>query len=186
MSVYKRITKKKLYPNWTDAELEVLRNQYGKTTCNKLSIELGRTPDAIMRKARILGLRSRYKGSEAYSSILNPYSKRKPITDHPIWRKEGEVYLCRGRFYIKKNGKRMVYARYLMQEAGHDIKGKMVTHIDCDVNNLELSNLKVITRKENQSRNRKRFRDPEMHGYRVRMGLTGESWVDLVLKGVVT
>jgi hypothetical protein len=183
--MYRRITEKKVYPDWNESEMEVLRNQYGKTTCQQLSIQLGRTPDAIMRKARLLGLKSRYKGSEAYSSILNPYSKRKPITEHPIWRKEGEVYLCRGRFYIKKKGKRMVYARYLMEQAGHDLTGKMVVHLDCNVNNLELSNLKVITRKENQSINRKKFKDPEMHKYRVRMGLTGESWVDLVLKCVV-
>lgn len=173
------------YKYWTDKEIDYLRKHYGKITVTEIMRTIPRSRKSIEKKAVKLGLKSKTKGGTNYANPHNRGQGGLSGEDHHAYRQPGKPWISNGRTYFKRDKESPVesYPRYLMEQQGHDLSGKIVTHKDGDPTNCDLDNLMVCTRAQNMVRNIHRCKDPELRRARQRMGQTGESLFDLILKG---
>ena len=176
------------YRYWAKDEIAYLENSYGRIFAKDIAKHLNRTRRSIEKKAAKLGLTSKKPNGINYQ---NPHNKGKKGLhcvgeNNGNWRKIGEIWEASGNLYTKNDkGKIVLLRRHLLQKEGVDITNLNVTHIDGNPLNCDISNLKTMTNGELAIQNSKNCKDPKLRALRVRMAKTGESWVDLVLKGLV-
>lgn len=176
------------YRHWTKYEVTYLQNNYGFIFAKDIAEHLKRSRESVEKKAAKLGLRSKKPKGNNYK---NPHNKGKKGLycvgeNNGNWRKIGEVWTAAGNKYTKnKKGKIVLLRRHILTETGADIEGLNVTHIDGDTLNCNIGNLKTMTNEELAIQNSKNCKDPKLRALRCRMAKTGESFVDLVLKGLV-
>lgn len=168
-------------PRWTKADMEQLKLRYGNETAAHIAAYLGRTEEAVVAKANLMGLRS--KGGKLYKC---PHNKGKVGVQYANkrYRREGDVWQACGRMFTKYNGRIMPYARYLAIRRGDKVVGRVVIFIDGDPLNCELDNIRTISRKEHAARNYMRCKDKELRRMRLAMAGRRVSWVDAVLMGL--
>ena len=68
-----RYEKENTHKNYTAEELEIIKNKYQNTKAEYIAIELGRTPRAIQRQARILGIK---KDDEFLKQVIKENYKK--------------------------------------------------------------------------------------------------------------
>ncbi|RME95489.1 MAG: HNH endonuclease [Bacteroidetes bacterium] len=172
------------YRYWTTEEEAYLRQHYGVKRVAEIMLVLNRSQRSVEKKADKLGLRSKYPGSPLYANG-GEHAPRYYGEDHPLWREPGKPWESAGRVYYRRDAdsKPELYARYLMEQAGHDLTNKVVRYRDGNPLNCEPDNLMVVTRAEHARMNYRSCKDIPLRRARSRMAQTGESLVDLILKG---
>jgi hypothetical protein len=170
------------YRYWTEEEIDYLRQHYGKVRIE--AMPLNRSRKSVEKKAAKLGLRSKYPGSPLWADS----AERLPDQhgrNHWAWRKPGEVWATGGQMYIKPAADcpPRLYARYLMEQAGHDLRGKVVRHKDGNALNCKLDNLQVISRSTHAAMNSRNCHDPDLRRIRHRISRGKTTFLDEVLQG---
>ncbi len=154
-----------MYPKWTEAEKLFLIENYDLLTRAELADKLGKTFLAVKSKARDLKLT---KSPEAMAELwkrpnAGQFKKgdlpKNTLSDYMITTRVDQG----GRVikYIRVAlGKWVELQHYNWKQAGKDIpSGMVLVFKDGDSTNCEISNLELITKAENLSRNRPKPQD---------------------------
>lgn len=143
------------YKYWSKEEEEVMKKEYGNTLCRELAKRFGRSVKAVEKKAARMGLRSKISNGAMYANPHNRGIIWKPKELHHNWRKVGKPWVANGKVYYKPHrlSEPILYRRWIMEQQGYDIKGKVVRHKDGNPLNCKIENLEVLTRAEHVSKN---------------------------------
>jgi hypothetical protein len=170
---------------WTAAQERDLAATYGRERAASIARRHGRTVTAVEAKAARLGLASKRKGSPLYANPANKGKTGPRGADHHAFRPVGAPWAAGGRMWVRLSADQTprLYARVVAQRAGLNITGRVVVHLDGDSMNCAPDNLQALTRAEHVARNYGRCGDTELRTARLRMAKSGESFLDILLKG---
>lgn len=98
---------------WSQQDLELVRELYGRVSTEELAEMLGRSPGAVGIKAKRLGVSARRKGEAPSEALGNFYTQR-------VWRNACELYGNAGQRKAYREGVRWAMSvLHMLLKEGH-------------------------------------------------------------------